>query len=177
MATKTKDLIVNSFLKLICNEEFDKITVTDLVNDCQISRQTFYYHFDDIENMLEWAFQKETKIICNRAQSYANWLDAALGYVDFLGKYELLLKRSMSSSKFILIYNMLYKSFFDFTNFFVSRKPKFRETLGKNSEFIIECSASSFVGLIILTIQKENPDYRALIQKINLSTTGLHSIR
>lgn len=53
MATKTKDLIVNSFLKLMCSEDFDKITVTELVNNCQISRQTFYYHFDDIEKMLE----------------------------------------------------------------------------------------------------------------------------
>lgn len=177
MATKTKDLIVNSFLKLMCSEDFDKITVTELVNNCQISRQTFYYHFDDIEKMLEWAFQKETKLICKRAQSYTNWLDAALGYVDFLERYELLLKKSMNSSKFILIYNLLYKSFFDFTSFFVSRKPKFKEVLGKNAEFIVECSASSFVGLIILTIQKDNPDYNALIRKINLSTTGLCSMR
>ncbi len=43
MAGKTKKMIISSFLELVnSNEQYDKITVTDLVGKCGISRQTFY---------------------------------------------------------------------------------------------------------------------------------------
>ena len=35
----------------------DKITVKDLVEICGVNRQTFYYHFDDVYDLLEWVFE------------------------------------------------------------------------------------------------------------------------
>lgn len=36
----------------------DKITVKDLVEACHISRQTFYYHFQDIIEVIEWSVEQ-----------------------------------------------------------------------------------------------------------------------
>ena len=49
---KTKPSIVESYIKLINDEKYDKVSITDLVSENQVSRQTFYYHFDDINDML-----------------------------------------------------------------------------------------------------------------------------
>ena len=65
MASKAKYAIISAFLRLVNHKDFEKITVTDLVEECDISRQTFYYHFDDIEKMLAWAFETETGAICH----------------------------------------------------------------------------------------------------------------
>ena len=43
---------------LIRRKDADKITVKDLVEVCGISRQTFYYHFKDIVDVVEWAAQQ-----------------------------------------------------------------------------------------------------------------------
>lgn len=43
MAQFTKQAIINSFLKLLEETPLDKITVKDIVEDCGINRNTFYY--------------------------------------------------------------------------------------------------------------------------------------
>ena len=53
MPSFTKKAIVASFLQLIGKKPFDKITVRDIVDDCGINRNTFYYYFQDIYAVLE----------------------------------------------------------------------------------------------------------------------------
>lgn len=55
MAKATKHDILNSFMELVEKEDFDKITVTSVVEECNISRQTFYYHFKDVKALLKWS--------------------------------------------------------------------------------------------------------------------------
>ena len=54
MSNKTKKLIAETLLSMAQHKNLDKITVTDLVEACGISRQTFYYHFQDILDVIEW---------------------------------------------------------------------------------------------------------------------------
>ena len=52
MSDLTKQALIASFKKLLETEPFDKITISDITNDCGLSRQTFYYHFRDIFDMI-----------------------------------------------------------------------------------------------------------------------------
>lgn len=53
MADFTKNAIQKSFLKLLNEKPLKQITVRDIVEDCGINRNTFYYHFQDIPNLIE----------------------------------------------------------------------------------------------------------------------------
>ena len=44
----TKRAIRASFLKLLNERPLNKITVKDIVEDCGINRNSFYYHYPDI---------------------------------------------------------------------------------------------------------------------------------
>ncbi|KAF5039484.1 hypothetical protein SDC9_48553 [bioreactor metagenome] len=55
----TKKLISNSFKKILSKKSFNKITVKDIVDDSQLTRQTFYYHFQDIYELLQWTYKDE----------------------------------------------------------------------------------------------------------------------
>lgn len=48
----TKRAIRASFLKLLNERPLNKITVKDIVEDCGINRNSFYYHFQDIPSLL-----------------------------------------------------------------------------------------------------------------------------
>ncbi|MBQ7089723.1 MAG: TetR/AcrR family transcriptional regulator C-terminal domain-containing protein [Clostridia bacterium] len=48
MSQFTKKAIIESFEKLIESKPLDRITVKDIVADCGVTRNTFYYHFEDI---------------------------------------------------------------------------------------------------------------------------------
>ena len=53
MPSFTKKAIEASFLKLLNETPLSNITVKMIVDDCQINRNSFYYHFQDIPSLLE----------------------------------------------------------------------------------------------------------------------------
>lgn len=58
MPVNTKAMIADTLHTIMQKKSFDKITVTELVEACNISRQTFYYHFQDILEVVEWSVQQ-----------------------------------------------------------------------------------------------------------------------
>lgn len=54
MSKETKQLIADTFMELSRKKSIDKVTVKDVVETCHISRQTFYYHFQDLTEVMEW---------------------------------------------------------------------------------------------------------------------------
>ncbi len=59
MADFTKKAIRASFLRLLNEKPLKQITVRDIVDDCGINRNTFYYHFQDIPQLVETMIQDE----------------------------------------------------------------------------------------------------------------------
>ena len=57
----TKTAIMNSFMKLLSTTSFDKITVKNIVDDCGINRNTFYYNFEDIYALVDEILQEEVR--------------------------------------------------------------------------------------------------------------------
>ena len=41
-----KEVIASAARKLILEKKVKKLTVKDIVEECQITRQAFYYHFE-----------------------------------------------------------------------------------------------------------------------------------
>ncbi|WP_428909950.1 TetR/AcrR family transcriptional regulator [Niallia sp. Krafla_26] len=50
---RTRKLIMDSFIELSSKKEFKDITVKDITTEAMINRATFYYHFEDIYDLLE----------------------------------------------------------------------------------------------------------------------------
>ncbi|WP_274308825.1 TetR/AcrR family transcriptional regulator [Solibacillus daqui] len=50
---RTRKLIMDSFIELSGKKEFKNITIKDITTEAMINRATFYYHFEDIYDLLE----------------------------------------------------------------------------------------------------------------------------
>lgn len=61
----TKEKMALSLKKLIISKPFSKITVGDIVDDSKINRNTFYYHFGNMYDLLYWTYNKEVQNIIN----------------------------------------------------------------------------------------------------------------
>ena len=59
MALYTQKAIMRAFGEMLEEMPFDKITVTALVKRCDISSNTFYYHYRDIYDLLDAWFHLE----------------------------------------------------------------------------------------------------------------------
>ena len=58
MAVDTKELIAEAVKRLLMQKKVKKLTVKDIVDECSITRQTFYYHFEDIPDLLKWVLER-----------------------------------------------------------------------------------------------------------------------
>ena len=65
----TKQAIRASFIKLLNERPLDKITVKDVVVDCGVNRNTFYYHYQDIFALLEDVLRREAPRILEKNSS------------------------------------------------------------------------------------------------------------
>ena len=58
-STITKKAIASAFKQVMLEKSFDKITVQDITVKCGLNRQTFYYHFEDRYDLLNWIYYHE----------------------------------------------------------------------------------------------------------------------
>lgn len=68
---RTRKLITDAFIELSSRKEFKDITVKDITTEAMINRATFYYHFEDIYDLLEKALS-EVLLIDLNCKTYQN---------------------------------------------------------------------------------------------------------
>ena len=71
MSNFTETIILNTFDQLLEAMPFEKITVSAIIKTCGISRNTFYYHFQDIYALLDAWLQRELGIYTYPAEEAA----------------------------------------------------------------------------------------------------------
>lgn len=76
-----KQEIADTLTDLLRTTPLENITVKDIASRCGVSRQAFYYYFDDIYDVLEWVFVQETERALNEHSAIDNWQE---GYVRML---------------------------------------------------------------------------------------------
>lgn len=76
MAQRTKNAIRQSFMELLAERPFDKITIGDIAQRSEITRNAFYYYYQDIYALVEDIFALELERFAQQAASYTSWQDA-----------------------------------------------------------------------------------------------------
>ena len=83
MSAAAREAIKASFLKLLEERPLREITVKDIVRDCGVNRNSFYYHFKGIPEMLvEIVMEYSAQIIAEQGPTptLAGCLEAAAGF-------------------------------------------------------------------------------------------------
>lgn len=62
ISLRTKQAMVASLKKFMESKPLSRITVSEICKDCGLNRKTFYYHFEDIYDLLRWMLEQEAII-------------------------------------------------------------------------------------------------------------------
>ena len=76
MTINMKETIAQGALSLLLDDKVKKLTVKDIVDKCQITRQTFYYHFADITELFRWILEKRTQQMLSQILSQTDGEEA-----------------------------------------------------------------------------------------------------
>lgn len=72
MPVDMKETIAEAARKLLMEKNRKKLTVKDIVEECNITRQAFYYHFEDIPALFRWILDRNSTQILTEAQTMKN---------------------------------------------------------------------------------------------------------
>jgi len=78
MSQTTKRALEDSLKRLLQKKPLSKITVSEIAEDCGISRMTFYYHFKDIYDLVEWCCAEDVQRVLEGKLTFDTWQEAFL---------------------------------------------------------------------------------------------------
>lgn len=73
MSQITKRALEQSLKNLLLKKPLTKITINDIAEDCGINRMTFYYHFKDIYDLVEWCCIEDARKALDEKRTYDTW--------------------------------------------------------------------------------------------------------
>ena len=73
MSDITKRALEASLKKMLLKKPVTKITINDITEDCGVNRATFYYHFKDIYDLVEWMCIDESGKALEGKKEYDTW--------------------------------------------------------------------------------------------------------
>lgn len=84
ISLQTKRKLAASLKKFMAAKSLNRITVTDIVTDCQVNRKTFYYHFEDIYDLLKWILEQEAVEVVKRFDLMVDYKEAILFVINYV---------------------------------------------------------------------------------------------
>ena len=84
MANTTKRALAAALKKRLTLTTLDKITIQQLVDDAEVSRKTFYYHFQDVYDLLEWLLIDEGKRVLEGNTTADTWQKGLGNVLEYL---------------------------------------------------------------------------------------------
>lgn len=169
MQNATKYALEASLKKFLLKKPVDKITISDLTNDCGISRMSFYYHFKDIYDLVEWACFEDASQALQGKKTHDTWQDGLMQIFEavmenkpfILNVYHALSRDQIESYLFHLTYNLIEGV--------VEEKSTGMNVTKEQKQFVADFYKYSFVGLMLDWIKDEmKQDPETLVNRFAL---------
>lgn len=84
ISLQTKKKLATSLKKFMMSKSLNKITVTDIIKDCGVNRKTFYYHFENIYDLLKWILEQEAFQVVKNFDLMVDYKEAILFVINYV---------------------------------------------------------------------------------------------
>ena len=172
MSQTTKRALEASLKNLLLKKPLDKITINDLTSDCGISRMTFYYHFKDIYDLVEWVCLEESRKALQGKKTYESWQEGLLQIFEAVYENKALVQNAFRSASRERIENYLFTLTHGLIMNVVEEQARDLPISEEHKAFIADFYKYSFIGIMLDWIsQGMKEDYQSIAENI---CTTLH---
>ena len=104
----TKRAMAMSLKQLMVQKPLEKISIREIMEGCGMKRQNFYYHFEDIYDLVKWMFREEAVSLLREQEGAMFWQDGLLRLFRYLRENQAVCQCALSSlgRKFLMDFFM-----------------------------------------------------------------------
>lgn len=158
MPVNVKPLIADAFLKLSKEKNIDKITVKDIVDECGISRQSFYYHFQDILEVIEWSLDQAFSHLLEQSLAADDSEAVLRGFLEISEESAELLQKLLHSQKREQIEHLLVRSVRTYLKEVIECKDPVPGLSYEDMDTALSFCTYGVVGLLLESCEKKSAD-------------------
>lgn len=149
MSQVTKKALANSLKQLLEHKQLNKITVTDITQQCGVNRQTFYYHFQDIYALMEWIYTADAAKVLEGKKSEDTWRQGFLQVLEYARDNRSLVQNTYHSVSRELLEQWLYREMYRLLRGVVDEKAQGLPVSGEDCASVAHFYKYAFVGLVL----------------------------
>jgi probable dihydroxyacetone kinase regulator len=149
MSEITKRALANSLKKLLLHKPLAKITIGDIVEDCGVNRQTFYYHFQDLADLVEWTCIEDADSALQNHKTYSTWQEGFLSVFNLMKNDQAFIDNIYHSVSLDQLELYLYKLVYPLLRGVVDEEAKGMSVREEDKDFIANFYKYAFVGLVL----------------------------
>lgn len=151
MPNTMKYALSQSLKKLLSSRKLDKITVKDITEDCGVNRQTFYYYFRDIYDLLEWNFRDATERLLRSGLDHGNWRSGVEAVKEYLQGNRALVWNAYHSISHEAVSDFLKRTLRPYILFTVQEEAKGlkREPCQESVDFVTDIFTLTAAGIVM----------------------------
>ena len=166
MPVNMKNIIAEAFLKMAKKKGIDKITVKALIEECNISRQTCYYHFRDIMEVIEWPIEHAVDLMLARSLETETPREAIEILLSSTMENRILIRKMMDSQKRSEIEKLFVQSLRTYLQKMVTTKKKDIPLNYSDMEIVLDFWSFGLSGMLFKCCELEEIDAKNLADQI-----------
>lgn len=173
MTEMTKNLLAESLKHLMLTKPLNKITVQKIVDGCKLNRRTFYYHFKDIYDLLEWLYKKEAFTELEKHATYNTWQEGFLNLFLYIQNNKEICLCAYHSLGHGHLEKFLYSVTYQLIQHVVDTQIGDMQIDEIHKNFLANFYTLAFLGLVVQWIQngmKEQPE--KIIENLSITVHG-----
>lgn len=155
MSQTTKRALEASLKNLLLKKPLDKITINDIAEDCGINRMTFYYHFKDIYDLVEWSCVEDAIKALEGKKTYDTWQQGFLQIFEAVLANKPFIMNVYHSVSREQVELYLYKLTYNLMIGVVEEKSAQMSVRDEDKKFIADFYKFAFVGLMLDWIKND----------------------
>lgn len=149
MSQITKRALAESLKKLLLEKPLDRITVSDITEDCGVSRMTFCYHFKDVYDLIEWTWLQEAERALDGQKTYDTWQQGFLQIFQLVQENRAFVMNLYHSISREQVERYLYRLTYQLLIGVVEEKSAGMSVRDEDKKFIADFYKYAFVGLML----------------------------
>lgn len=158
MTIVIKRVLASTLKEMAEKKSLSKITINDLTQACDVSRQTFYNNFKDIYDLVEWIYLKEVVTPIERGKIYDKWQDALTSIFQYISENHVFVLNTYRSFGKGFLEKVLRQEIELFLSNQVFKKIEVTKEEVKQVEFSYSFYTYALVGVGLDWIEKQMPE-------------------
>lgn len=156
----TKNLIKQEFIKLLNKKSLHNITVTEIAKQCKIERKTFYYHYENLPQLVKEIFDEELEDVIKEFNETLSWEESFISAAKFILENKKVVKHMYESDYKVELEKYIFSISGEIMRKYVRRvakDTKAQEIDIKLIAYFYQCALSSSLVEWVATDMKTDP--------------------